>query len=113
VASAELGALAAGAGDDQVRALRAYAWDLGLCFQILDDLSDHGGSEALLGKNVGQDADRPSFVSVLGRERAAEAAEAAVHAAGRALAPFGPGARPLGLLLEALRDRVAAEASPR
>ncbi len=52
--------------------LRAYAHDLGLAFQIADDLLDVEGSAADTGKPVGQDAaaGKATFVSILGVERA-------------------------------------------
>ena len=53
-------------------ALRGYARDLGLAFQIADDLLDHEGSEEKAGKRVGKDlaAGKETFVSLLGAERA-------------------------------------------
>ena len=52
--------------------LRGYARDVGLAFQIADDLLDVGGDEARTGKKVGKDeaAGKVTFVSLLGRERA-------------------------------------------
>lgn len=52
--------------------LRGYARDVGLAFQIADDLLDEEGEEAKTGKKVGKDRDRgkETFVSLLGRERA-------------------------------------------
>ncbi|WP_294171991.1 polyprenyl synthetase family protein [uncultured Sphingomonas sp.] len=51
---------------------RGYARNVGLAFQIADDLIDHGGDEAAAGKRVGKDAaaGKATFVSLLGEERA-------------------------------------------
>ena len=70
------GALLARASEPAYRALHAYAHDLGLAFQIVDDLLDAEGSEATVGKPVGQDqaAGKATFVSILGRQRAREQA---------------------------------------
>ena len=52
--------------------LRGYARNVGLAFQIADDLIDHAGDEAAAGKRVGKDADagKATFVSLLGADRA-------------------------------------------
>jgi farnesyl diphosphate synthase len=51
---------------------RGYARNIGLAFQIADDLIDHSGDEAAAGKPTGRDADagKATFVSLLGEERA-------------------------------------------
>jgi len=75
--SCEAGAILGKAGAPQRQALRAYAHDLGLAFQITDDLLDVEGTEAETGKSVGRDAaaGKATFVSILGRERARSQAE--------------------------------------
>jgi farnesyl diphosphate synthase len=52
--------------------LRGYARDVGLAFQIADDLIDHEGAEDKAGKRVGKDAaaGKQTFVSLLGADRA-------------------------------------------
>lgn len=54
-AATESGAVIAGAGADQVKALFTYGDALGIAFQIVDDLLDYGGTAAVIGKNTGDD----------------------------------------------------------
>ncbi len=54
-AAAELGALIAGANDDQIEAAAEYGRSLGTAFQLIDDVLDYSGQEADIGKNVGDD----------------------------------------------------------
>ncbi|MCY7339457.1 MAG: polyprenyl synthetase family protein, partial [Sphingomonas bacterium] len=51
---------------------RGYARDIGLAFQIADDLLDHSGDEAVAGKRLHKDAaaGKATFVSLVGEERA-------------------------------------------
>ena len=71
--------------------LRGYARDVGLAFQIADDLLDEEGSEAKTGKRVGKDRARgkETFVSLLGRERARQQAELLVGQAVAFLDRYG------------------------
>src|SRR5215472_11514846 len=70
--SCEAGAILAKAPSEPRMALRGYAHDLGLAYQIADDLLDVEGSAAETGKPVGADAaaGKATFVSILGIERA-------------------------------------------
>jgi farnesyl diphosphate synthase len=81
--SCEAGAILAKAPAEARTALRGYAHDLGLAFQIADDLLDVEGSAAETGKPVGADAaaGKATFVSILGVERARAQAELLVRQA--------------------------------
>lgn len=72
-------------------ALRGYARDIGLAFQIADDLIDVEGDADTAGKAVGKDADagKETFVSLMGVERAREQARALVDQAIGQLAGYG------------------------
>jgi farnesyl diphosphate synthase len=81
--SCEAGAILAKAPSEPRSALRGYAHDLGLAFQIADDLLDVEGSEVETGKPVGADAvaGKATFVSILGVARARAQAELLVRQA--------------------------------
>jgi geranylgeranyl diphosphate synthase type II len=97
MASAAIGALAARAQPAELGAVVAYAKNLGLAFQIVDDLIDAtGGAEA--GKDTGKDAKKTTFVSFSGIEGARALAGELAAASRAALEPFGARAQPLAEL---------------
>ncbi len=103
----EAGAILGEASDDECGALAGYGRDLGLAFQIADDLLDIEGSEAAMGKAVGKDANagKATFVSLLGVEGAREYGRATVDHAIARLAVFGDRAAPLAAIARFVIDR--------
>jgi geranylgeranyl diphosphate synthase type II len=95
VASAAMGALASAAAAAETAAVKAYAKNLGLAFQIVDDLIDVTGVAAEAGKDVRQDLKKTTFVSFSGVEGAAQLARELAQASQEALRPFGARARAL------------------
>jgi len=97
MASAAIGAEIARAQPAELAAVVAYAKNLGLAFQIVDDLIDVvGGVEA--GKDTGQDVKKTTFVSFSGVEGARALAAELSAASQAALQPFGARAQPLAEL---------------
>jgi geranylgeranyl diphosphate synthase type II len=90
VAALEAGALVAGVDRDWVRAVREYGVNLGLAFQLLDDLLDTFGSAEEIGKDTGQDADKSTLASRLGADGARREVDRYVRSAAVALEPLGP-----------------------
>jgi geranylgeranyl pyrophosphate synthase len=76
-ASCALGGIAAGAGTEVVAALRGFGEEIGLAFQIADDVLDAIGTSDQLGKTPGRDRAlaKSTYVSVLGVEGARRSAE--------------------------------------
>jgi geranylgeranyl diphosphate synthase, type II len=95
MASAALGAAAARAKPAETAALVAYAKNLGLAFQIIDDLIDATSGATEAGKDVGKDLKKTTFVSFSGVEGARELARELIAASQEALKGFGPRAQPL------------------
>jgi geranylgeranyl diphosphate synthase, type II len=95
IAAAALGAQAVGAQPAERSAVEAYAKNLGLAFQIVDDLIDATGSAAEAGKDVVKDGRKTTFVSFAGIEGAKQLAQELVKVSQEALAGFGPRAQAL------------------
>jgi geranylgeranyl diphosphate synthase type II len=94
-ASATLGAMSARARPAELAAVVAYAKNLGLAFQIVDDLIDVTGGATEAGKDVGKDVKKTTFVSFSGIEGAQALAHELIAASQTALQVFGPRAEPL------------------
>ena len=88
-ASAMAGGIVSGASADVVRSLSAYAKNLGLAFQIIDDLLDVDGDPRDTGKAVRTDVKKTTFVSFSGIQGARQLALELCQTADRALEPFG------------------------
>ena len=87
-AAATLGAIMAGADRTTLTAVDAYATDLGLAFQIVDDILDVESSNEALGKTVGKDAaaGKPTYPSLYGLEPSKQLAADCIRRAKAALA---------------------------
>lgn len=91
-AAVEMGAILGHVPPEGRTHLRGYARDIGLAFQIVDDLLDHEGDEAAAGKALRKDAaaGKQTFVSLLGAERARDQARMLVEQAIAHLSQHGP-----------------------
>ncbi len=105
IAAAELGAIAASGRARDVDALRMYAKNLGLAFQITDDLLDYSGNPETTGKDAGLDRNRTTFVNLCGIDGARRLVDELIGASLSALAPFGRRADVLAGLADLVRDR--------
>ena len=107
VAAVELGCAAAGETGAKREALRRYAAEIGLVFQIVDDMLDVTSTTQELGKPVGSDAenDKTTFITLYGLQGAGEKARTRNAAALAALEPLGENAEFLRILAQELLTR--------
>jgi geranylgeranyl diphosphate synthase type II len=86
--SARIGAILAGAAEEEQSAVSEYASELGLCFQIVDDVLDATSTRDALGKSAGSDAEqgKATFVGVYGIDGARREADRAAERSLAALA---------------------------
>ncbi|HUI53842.1 MAG TPA: farnesyl diphosphate synthase [Bryobacteraceae bacterium] len=90
-ASLRLGAIYAGASDEQYTALSCYGEHIGLAFQIIDDILDVEESSEALGKTAGKDAaqHKITFPAVYGLDTSRRMAEEECVRAHQVIEPFG------------------------
>jgi geranylgeranyl diphosphate synthase type II len=105
VAAAALGAMLANADAPTVRRIEIYAKNLGLAFQITDDVLDVTGTAEQLGKDVGKDEQKLTFVKLAGVEGARQLAGELVETSLAAIASMRAAADPLRELAVMVRDR--------
>ncbi|MBQ3226328.1 MAG: polyprenyl synthetase family protein [Clostridia bacterium] len=91
IAAVRLGAIAGGASLDDISRLEDFAHNLGIAFQIKDDILDVEGNEALLGKKTGMDKEnqKTTFVTLYGLEKSKELLNEYTEKAKEALTFYG------------------------
>jgi geranylgeranyl diphosphate synthase type II len=91
------GAILAGADADAQIRLRRYAQDIGLAFQIIDDILDITSTQEELGKSIGKDiqAQKVTYPSLWGIDESRRQADRLIAEAQAQLDPFGTAAQPL------------------
>lgn len=91
------GAILAGATDKEIQSLSKYAQNIGLAFQIVDDILDITATQEELGKTAGKDlkAQKATYPSLLGLEESKKQAQQLIDEAIAQLAGYGEAAEPL------------------
>ena len=105
-AAAAVGAMLANVHPAPLQRIEVFAKNLGLAFQITDDILDVTSTPETLGKDVGKDEQRLTFVKLAGIEGARKLSEELVDTSLAALDPLGAAARPLRDLAVIARKRV-------
>ncbi len=106
VAAAAVGAMLSNADAATLHRIEIYAKNLGLAFQITDDVLDVTAEAEQLGKDVGKDEQRLTFVKLAGIEGAQKLTAELVDTSLAALVPMRAAADPLRALAVMVRDRV-------
>jgi len=96
-ASVACGAILGGANADEVAACERFALNIGLAFQVADDILDVTASSEDLGKTAGKDenTDKTTYPKLLGLDGSRAEAQRLIDEAKECLAPFGEKAAPL------------------
>ncbi len=105
--SCVMGCIAAGADEEKIKAAEIYSGNIGLAFQIVDDILDVTSDAETLGKPVGSDSEneKSTYVSLLGLEKSAEYAEKLTQDAKDVLDIFGGEGEFLTQLADMLASR--------
>jgi geranylgeranyl diphosphate synthase type II len=106
VAAAAVGGMLANIHSAPLQRIEVFAKNLGLAFQITDDVLDVTSNPETLGKDVGKDEQRLTFVKLAGVEGARKLSEELVETSLAAIEPLGTAAKPLRDLAVIVRDRV-------
>ncbi len=106
-AACVLGCVCAGADDKKIAAAEKYAHDIGIAFQIVDDILDVTSDEETLGKPIGSDEEnqKSTYVSLLGIEKSRKTAEELTLNAQKALDAFDGDVTSLKNFAEKLKNR--------
>jgi len=101
------GAILGGATPEQVQACEKFALNIGLAFQVADDILDVTASTEDLGKTAAKDldADKTTYPKLLGLEQSKAEAKRLIKEAKASLAPFGDKAAPLLAIADYIIER--------
>jgi geranylgeranyl diphosphate synthase type II len=101
------GAILGGATPEQVEACEKFALNIGLAFQVADDILDVTASTEELGKTAGkdEDTDKTTYPKLLGLDGARDEARRLIDEAKDSLEPFGEKAAPLLAIADYIIDR--------
>ncbi|NMG18479.1 geranylgeranyl diphosphate synthase CrtE [Brasilonema bromeliae] len=101
------GGLLTGADEEILQRLSRYACNIGLAFQIIDDVLDITATAEQLGKSAGKDlqAQKATYPSLLGIQESKNQAKKLIEEAKAELAPFGEKAIPLMAIADYITDR--------
>ena len=106
VAAAAVGGMLANIHPAPLQRIEVFAKNLGLAFQITDDILDVVGNPEQIGKDVGKDEQRLTFVKLAGVDGARKLNTELVETSLEAISTLGPSAAPLRDLAILVRDRV-------
>ncbi|MCL4492710.1 MAG: polyprenyl synthetase family protein [Nitrospirae bacterium] len=106
-ASVRMGGILACCNEDALSGLTRYGENIGLAFQIIDDILDVEGDTGTLGKTVGSDEKKKkmTYPKLYGIERSRDKARELINGALEALRIFGEGAEPLRAIARYLLER--------